>query len=300
MTSRTQSPLKIWRSKKEKIRDKAMNNLRAALFTFIVGVLLLSVPDSSLSQSAASAVPEGKWIDLTHDFSSDSVYWPTGEEFTLETEFEGMTDKGYYYESHRYRASEHGGTHVDAPIHFAEGKHSLDQIPLERLIGDAFVIDVSERALKDPDYLISVEDITTWEKENGKVPDGAILLFNTGYARFWPDRVKYMGTDKRGPDAVKDLHFPGLDPKAAKWLVENRNINAVGLDTPSIDYGQSTLFESHQILFKENIPAIENVANLDKLPAKGAFVIALPMKIKGGSGGPLRIVAVIPESKSEE
>ena len=102
-----------------------------------------------------------------------------------------------------------------------------------------------------------------------------------------------MGTDERGPAAVAKLHFPGLHPDAARWLVANRQINAIGLDTPSIDYGQSTLFESHRILFEKNIPAFENVANLDQLPVKGFTVIALPMKIKGGSGGPVRIIAML-------
>lgn len=263
----------------------------------ILTLLMLDNSDIAHAESETVTISEGKWIDLTHDFSSDTIYWPTAEGFTLETEFQGITDKGYFYESHRYSASEHGGTHIDAPVHFAEGRQSVDQIPLEKLIGSAVVIDVSSKALLDPDYQVSVGDITDWEKENGQIPEGSILLLNTGYAKFWPDRVKYMGTDKKGPEAVKELHFPGLHPEAAKWLTENREINAVGLDTPSIDYGQSTLFETHRILFKENIPAFENVANLDKLPAKGAFVIALPMKIKGGSGAPLRIIATIPENK---
>ena len=240
-------------------------------------------------------MPEGKWIDLTHDFSSETIYWPTADGFKLETVFEGFTDKGYFYDANNYSAAEHGGTHIDSPIHFAQGKQTLDEIPLERLIGPAVVIDVSQKALSDPDYQVGVKDFTDWESKNGQIANGSIILLNTGYARYWPDRVKYMGTDKRGAEAVKELHFPGLDPKAAKWLVENRQINAIGLDTPSIDYGQSQLFESHRILFKENIPAFENVANLDKLPPKGALVIALPMKIKGGSGGPLRIVAMLPE-----
>ena len=277
-----------------------MKNTNLALLIFLVGAVILSSAVTALSESGTAAIPKGELIDLSHDFSSETIYWPTAKGFTLETEFEGVTEKGFYYESHRYSASEHGGTHLDAPVHFAEGKHTADQIPLESLIGNAVVVDVSERALKDPDYQISVEDITLWEKENGQIPEGSILLFNTGYARFWPDRVKYMGTDKRGPEGVAELHFPGIHPEAAKWLTENRSINAVGLDTPSIDYGQSTLFESHQILFKENIPAFENVANLDKLPAKGAYVIALPMKIKGGSGGPVRIIAVVPEKSPKE
>lgn len=261
----------------------------------ILGFLVILFAVSISANAESQTLPQGKVIDLTHDFSEESIYWPTAEEFKLVNVFQGFTDNGFFYDANKYSAAEHGGTHIDAPIHFAKGKQTVDEIPVEKLIGPAVVIDVSEKALPNPDYLVNVKDFTQWEAKNGQIADGSIVLLNTGYAQFWPDRVKYMGTDKRGPDAVGDLHFPGLDPQAAKWLVENRNINAIGLDTPSIDYGQSTLFESHQILFKENIPAFENVANLDKLPTKGALVIALPMKIKGGSGGPLRIIAVLPE-----
>lgn len=258
--------------------------------------VLLLVPGFSVGLHAAE-MPAGKWVDLTHDFSSETIYWPTGEGFKLETVFEGMTDKGYFYEAKKYRAEEHGGTHIDAPVHFAEGMETVDEIPLDRLTGPAVVIDVSERAMKNPDYLVSVEDITGWEKVNGVIPGGTIVLLNTGYGRYWPDRAKYMGTDEKGPEAVKDLHFPGLGPEAAKWLVDNRKVKAVGIDTASIDYGQSKLFETHRILSKNSVPGFENVANLDELPAKGALVFALPMKIKGGSGGPLRIIALVPESR---
>jgi len=274
-----------------------MKHYFSTTFILILAALVLGNTNISHSESGTMIMPEGEWIDLTHDFSSDTVYWPTAEGFTLETEFEGITDKGYYYSSNRYKASEHGGTHLDSPVHFAEGGQTVDQIPLEKLIGNAIVIDVSAKALSDRNYQVKVEDITAWEEENGVLPDNTILLLNTGYAKFWPDRVKYMGTDKKGAQAVSELHFPGLHPEAAKWLAENRDISAVGLDTPSIDYGQSTLFQTHRILFKENIPAFENVANLDRLPTKGAFVIALPMKIKGGSGAPLRIIATVPENK---
>lgn len=260
----------------------------------IIMALIISTADFSYSQSEMSTLSQGKWVDLTHDFSEEAIYWPTAEGFKLESVFEGVTEKGFFYDANNYSAAEHGGTHIDSPIHFAEGKHTVDEIPVERLIGPGIIINVSEKALANRDYLVSVKDFKDWESEHGEIADGSIVLLNTGSAQFWPDKVKYMGTDKRGPDAVKELHFPGLDPAAAKWLVENRNINAIGLDTPSIDYGQSTLFESHRILFKENIPAFENVANLDKLPPKGALIIALPMKIKGGSGGPLRIIANVP------
>jgi len=233
----------------------------------------------------------GRWIDLTHEFSAETLYWPTAEKFTLETEFHGQTPKGYFYAANRYRASEHGGTHIDAPIHFAEGHKSLDQIPIDQLIGAAVVLDVSAKAQNDSDYQIAVADLETWEGKYGQIPNGAIVLFHTGFARHWPNAKKYLGTDEKGPDAVAKLHFPGLHPDAARWLVSKRAIKAVGLDTASIDYGQSTLFESHRVLFEKNVPAFENIAALDQLPATGAYIIALPMKIKDGSGGPLRIVA---------
>ena len=234
-------------------------------------------------------------IDLTHEFSEETVYWVTAREFDLDTVFMGDTEKGYYYSAYDFTTAEHGGTHLDAPIHFAKGRQSMEQIPLENLIGSAIKIDVSERAFKDKDYQISVDDLLAWEKQHNKIPDGSIVLLQTGYSRYYPDKEKYLGTRERGEEAVKLLHFPGLSPDAAKWLVNNRKIKSIGIDTPSIDYGQSELFESHVILLSENIPAFENLTALEKLPAKDFDVIALPMKIKGGSGGPLRIIALLPK-----
>ncbi len=263
----------------------------------IINIFLISVLLFGIGCTKPGSFPSGRLIDLTHDFSSDTVYWPTSDPFRLEKVFSGVTDKGFFYSAYQFCTAEHGGTHIDAPVHFAEGRNTVDQIPLEKLIGPAVVIDVSSKALENRDYQIIIEDLTAWESEHGDIPDNAIVLLYTGYSRYWPDRIKYMGTDKRGSEAVKELHFPGLHPEAAKWLVEDRKVSAVGLDTPSIDYGQSELFESHRVLFDKNIPAFENVANLEKLPAKGAIVFALPMKIKGGSGGPLRIVALIPDEE---
>lgn len=230
-------------------------------------------------------------VDLSHAFDSSSVYWPTAEPFKLETDFEGQTEKGYYYSAYRYSAAEHGGTHLDAPVHFAKGRQTVDQIPLEQLMGSGLVIDVTRQCAANRDYQVTVTDIQDWERLNGKIPAGSIILLRTGFGKFYSDPKKYLGTDERGANAVAKLHFPGLDPQTARWVTENRLIKAIGLDTPSIDYGQSTLFESHRILFDKNIPAFENVANLEQLPVKGFSVIALPMKIKGGSGGPLRIIA---------
>lgn len=243
----------------------------------------------------AQDISTGTWIDLTHTLNEDAVFWPTAEKFSRTTVAEGETESGYYYSAYNFAASEHGGTHLDAPIHFAEGGQSTDEIPLERLIGPAAVIDVREQAAADRDYQITVEDVTAWEAKNGELPDGAIVLFNTGFAQYYPELAQYLGTAERGPEAVADLHFPGIHPDTAAFLASERRIDAVGLDTASIDYGQSTLFESHVALYSANIPGLENVANLNDLPATGATVIALPMKTEGGSGGPVRIVALLPE-----
>lgn len=234
-----------------------------------------------------------KPIDLTHAFDDRTIYWPTEDGFVHEKEIYGHTNKGYFYASYRFKGAEHGGTHLDAPIHFNENGQTLDQIPLSRLVASGVIIDVTHQCTKNPDYLVTIDDFLAFEKRHGMRIDDTIVMLKTGFGRAWPNRLQYLGTDKMGPDAVLDLHFPGLDPQAALWLATERNIKAVGIDTASIDFGQSTLFESHQNLFKHNIPALENVANLDLLPAHGFLIVALPMKIKDGSGGPLRIIAII-------
>lgn len=261
---------------------------------FIVGFLALAVSSCADGRHSFTA---GDWIDLTHEFGDDTVYWVTAEPFRRTTVAEGMTPQGFYYSAYNYSAAEHGGTHIDSPIHFAEGMKTVEQIELDQLIGAAVKIDVSAKAATNADHLITVDDIAAWETTNGEIPAASIILFQTGYASKWPDKKTYLGTAEKGPDAVKDLHFPGLHPEAAAWLVRERKPKAVGIDTASIDYGQSTKFESHVELMTNNIPAFENVGDMSKLPAKGFHIFALPMKIEGGSGAPLRIAAFLPSSK---
>ena len=238
-----------------------------------------------------------EWIDLSYSFDSTTLYWPNNATgFVHTTDAEGITPLGYFYSSYSICTPEHGGTHLDAPIHFAKNKLTIDELPMTSLTGKAVVIDVSENALKDRDYLVKISDVVAWEKENGKLEENTIVLFRTGYGKFYPDREKYFGTGLKGVEAIPLLHFPGIDPATTKWLVENRNIKALGLDTPSMDYGQSKDFQTHRILLDKNKPGFENVANLDKLPAKGIYVVALPMKIGKGSGAPLRIIAGIQAS----
>ncbi len=235
----------------------------------------------------------GRWVDLTYSFTSETIYWPTGKPFELEEVFYGTSEGGYFYSSYNYGASEHGGTHFDAPVHFAEGSQAAEQVPIDRLIGPAAVVDVTEQA--SPDYQVTVSDLEKWEQSHGPIPDGAILIFRTGWGSRWPDPKQFLGTERTGPEAVAELHFPGISPEAAQWIVDNRRIDAIGIDTPSIDYGQSKQFETHQILYGTNMPGFENLANVNELPEVGSFIVALPMKIGGGSGGPLRIVAFVPK-----
>ena len=253
----------------------------------LTGLGLLFVASQALAET---------WVDLTHALSADSVFWPTAQPFELTTVSEGETDAGYYYSAYAFSAAEHGGTHIDAPKHFARGRRGVDEIPLTQLIGEAVVVDVSTQSDDDRDHQIGTAEITAWEAVHGRIPDAAIVLFRTGFSRYWPDAVAYLGTALRGEAGVAALHFPGLHPDAATWLVGERHIKAVGIDTASIDHGQSKTYGSHVALMTANVPAFENVTNLDQLPATGAFVVALPVKIQGGSGGPLRIVARLPEN----
>ena len=238
-----------------------------------------------------AAAEDRRWVDLTHDLSSESVFWPTAAPFRMTTDFAGMTERGYYYSAYSFATAEHGGTHLDAPVHFAKGRRSVDQVPLDQLIGDAVVVDVSAAAARDRDYRIQVRDFQAWEARYGRIPAGSIVLLRTGFSRYWPDAADYLGTDLRGLAGVAALSFPGLHEEAATWLATERKIASVGIDTASIDYGKSRDFAAHVALMTRNIPAFENITNLEQLPATGVFVVALPVKIRGGSGGPLRIVA---------
>jgi kynurenine formamidase len=227
-------------------------------------------------------------IDLTHSFGADTIVWPTEQDFRLVVQSEGQTPAGYYYASNRLEMAEHGGTHIDAPIHFSKGGQTLDQVPIEHLVGTGVRIDVSVQCARDRDYRVTVQDFEQWEAAHGKVPSRAIAFINTGFARFWPSREQYLGT------GVRALHFPGLHPEAAAWLVRERQVKAVGIDTASIDYGQSTKFETHVTLLSQNVPVLENLGDLRNLPDQGFEIIALQMKIAGGTGGPLRVIAVLP------
>ena len=240
---------------------------------------------------ATPAIDETKLVDLTHAFDDKAIYWPTAKPFTWEKESWGRNAQGDWYTAGRYSASEHGGTHVDAPIHFGEGKQTIDRIPVDKFVGPAVVIDVSAAVAKDRDYSLAPSDIIAWEAKHGQVPAGSIVLVRTGWEKHWGDKFAYLGTDKSGDTA--NLHFPGISKEAAVLLGE-RKVDAIGLDTPSLDHGPSKDFAAHRAFAAAEIYGLENVANLERLPPTGATLIALPMKIKGGTGGPTRIIAIVP------
>lgn len=243
--------------------------------------------------ASAIRLPEGaRLVDLTYPFDDKTIYWPTATTgFVHETVHYGKTEGGYFYSAYTLCAPEHGGTHLDAPIHFAEGKSTADAVPLSRLVGSAVVVDVSAAASRDRDYLVTRADIEAFERAHGAIEPLTIVLIRTGWGARWPDKKRYLGDDR--PGHAEALHFPGIGEDAARALVA-RNVGAVGVDTASIDHGPSKDFITHQVLLGADIPAFENVASMESLPPRGALVIALPMKIRAGSGGPLRIMGVLP------
>jgi kynurenine formamidase len=232
-------------------------------------------------------------VDLTHAFNAKTVYWPTAPaRFGMEKLAYGQTEGGYFYSAYSVSTPEHGGTHLDAPIHFSEKGRTADQVPLEQLIGPSVVIDATERAQADRDYRLSADDVRAFEARHGRIAPGTLVLLRTGWSRHWPDVRAYLGDDTPG-DASK-LSFPSYGEDAARLLVEERQVAVLGVDTASIDYGRSQDFRVHRVAAARNVPGLENLTNLDQLPVRGATVIALPMKIEGGSGGPLRAVALVP------
>ncbi|MDP3938073.1 MAG: cyclase family protein [Deltaproteobacteria bacterium] len=265
-------------------------------------VLTLALLAGQASSAAGGGSPLDLFghelVDLTHPFESRTIYWPTAASgFELTQLAHGHTDAGYFYAANAFRAPEHGGTHLDAPEHFGEGKQTVDELPLDQLIAPAVVIDVSARAAQDHDYRLSAADVLAFEKMHGRIAPGTLVILRTGWSRRWPDRKAYLGDDTPG-DASK-LHFPAFGESAAKLLVTERRVAGLGVDSASLDHGPSKDFIVHQIAATGNVPGLENLTNLEKLPPTGAVIIALPMKIAGGSGAPVRAIAILPRAGAE-
>jgi kynurenine formamidase len=263
----------------------------ASLLAPVIAALTLTARTTAPAQSFDLA--RFRLVDLTHPFGARTLYWPTAPSgFRLDQLAFGQTPGGYFYSAYAFSAPEHGGTHLDAPIHFAASGLTADRVPLEQLVAPAVVIDVSAKAATDPVYRLTRDDVLAFERRHRRIARGTIVLLRTGWSSRWPNRLAYFGDSTPG-DASK-LRFPSYGADAVELLVRERGIAALGVDVASIDYGPSTDFAVHRIAAAANVPGLENLTRLDELPPTGAVVIALPMKIEGGSGGPLRAIALVP------
>lgn len=260
----------------------------------IAGTLVACAAFLRPDASNAFDVSRYRLVDLTHAYDSRTLYWPSSPptEFELEQLAFGETPRGWFYAANRFCTPEHGGTHLDAPIHFHRTGQTADQLALEKLVAPGVRIDVRALAAKDRNYRLTREDVLAFEKRNGRIPRGTIVLLQTGWSRYWPDREAYFGD--ASPDDASRLEFPSYGLEAARLLVEERGVAMLGVDTASIDYGRSRDFEVHRIAAAGNAGGLENLTNLDGLPESGFVVLALPMKIAGGSGGPVRVIALVP------
>jgi kynurenine formamidase len=253
----------------------------------LVWLMLSPLFVSAQKPQQAESLRPTSVVDLTHTLSEET---PTYEESRVPV-FQAKTvatiEKDHYF-AREISLPEHFGTHLDAPAHFAPGHWTVDEIPAERLAVPLVVIDVRSRVSGNPDYQVSVEDISAWEQRAGPVPQGSVVIARTGWESRWN-----AAKDYRNPDARGVMHFPGYSLPAAKFLVEQRKVYGLGIDTLSIDYGPSPDFPVHEYTLAHDLYHLENVAHLDRVPQSGALVVAAPLKLAGGSGSPARILALV-------
>lgn len=230
-------------------------------------------------------------VDLSHTYDQSTLFWPTSPIAFEHNELAfGPSGNGYFYSAYTFATPEHGGTHLDAPIHFSEGAKTVDELPISDFYAPVAILDVSEKAAENRNYRLTPADIENFETVHGRIKPGTAVLVRTNWSRHWPDAKAYLGDDT--PGDASNLSFPGFGADSAKMLVD-RQVSMIGIDTASIDYGQSKDFSVHVVIAGANIPALENLTNLDKVPLTGAWILAAPMKIGGGSGAPARVVAFV-------
>ncbi len=225
-------------------------------------------------------------VDLSHVISSDIPLWPGDPPVELEPVAEFDRD-GYYLR--RFSMGEHSATHMNAPNSFHEKGVSIDAYTPESLVVPAVVIDVRKQAAADPDYALATEDVSVWEAEHGKVPAGSVVIAYTGWQEKWHDPTAFLNEDAEG-----GLHFPGFDGETTTYLLEQRQIAGVGIDTHGVDPGQDESYATNtQVLAQQGI-VLENLAHLDKLPATGITLVIGTLRLKDGSGSPASVLAFVP------
>jgi kynurenine formamidase len=223
-------------------------------------------------------------VDLTHAIGPDFPTYDGGSNLEIEPLVTLAKDG---YNMNRWLLVEHTGTHMDAPIHFGEGVQSADEIPIENLVAPLAVVDIRARAQDDPDAQVTPDDLSAFEAEHGPVPDGACVAMLSG----WDARA--AGPEFRNADGDGGMHFPGFHVEAAQYLIDERNVVGIAVDTLSLDFGQSADFATHYAWLPTNRWGLEAVARLAELPPTGATLVVGGPKIKGATGGPSRVLALL-------
>ncbi|XP_076086797.1 isatin hydrolase-like isoform X2 [Mytilus galloprovincialis] len=233
-----------------------------------------------------------KVVDLTHDHSNTTINWPGNPEYNFTILARGKTAGGNWLEMNYVGTAEHAGTHLDSPSHFYKNRNRTHNIPLEKLIGPGVIINVKNKAATNVDYQVSIDDLKQWESMYDQIPENAIVIMNSGWHERYPNASLVFNTDS--PTDSSTFHFPAWHEDTIEWLISERSVNVVGVDTPSTDFGQTKTFAVHISLGKANISGAENVANLDAIPESGSMIFVAVTKIYDGSGGPARIFATVP------
>ncbi len=268
---------------------------RALAFVSVAALGCAAPPEVSAPPTIGFDLASARLIDLSYAYDETTIYWPTSPTtFELTELARGTAEGGYFYSAYSFSTPEHGGTHLDAPVHFSETGRTAGEVPLRQLVAPAIVIDMSKVAAEDADALLGLETVRAWEARNGPISEGTIVILRTGWGGRWAQGAKaYLGDDT--PHDASNLHFPGYGEEAARFLVEERRVSALGIDTASIDHGPSKDFIVHRVAAAKNVVGLENVARAEELPERDFWIVALPVKIGRGSGGPVRIVALLPE-----
>jgi len=254
-----------------------------ASFTGFFALLPLQAPQDHVLTNISSG--KTRVLDLSYAINDKLVPWPGDKRF-FEVQVNATVEKNGYY-TRSFWMLEHYGTHLDAPIHFPSGKVTVDQIPTKQLFGPGVVLDVRAEAVKDADYQLAPQRVEEWERKHGRIPAGAIVLLRTGWSSRWPDAQRYRNQDAQGR-----MHFPGFSVDAVRILIE-RKVSGLGCDTASADYGASSDFAVHHLALGAGLYHLENLSDLSELPEAGAFLIVAPIKLEGGSGGPVRVFALL-------
>ena len=239
------------------------------------------------AQQKAVRLPKGfrDVVDLTHPFSPSLPVYPGYKPLQIRERFSVARDG---FAANDVTFDEHTGTHVDAPSHFVPGAVSADRLPVDRLIAPLAVIALADRAAKEPDTLVSVDDLLQWEKRHGRIPAGALVAMHSGWDARATNIDQFLNRDAKGT-----MHMPGFSEQAARFLVGERNICGVGVDTLSLDAGAAQKFVAHVAILGAGKYGVEMMANLSRVPSSGATVIVGAPKHVGATGGPARVLAVI-------